>query len=135
MIFYRLENSTLEEELRVSLQQVIDQQELTHKQKSTCREFDPYLNELEFIEYFFQLEHEKNSEQMELVEAKSILADFGQRVSVIRALTVRWYLYGHKINHIIAPVPGNVDVFLQHLSFKNNFYCYRPFNDTTRHYS
>jgi hypothetical protein len=84
LIFSRLENSTFEEELRISLQQVIDQQELTHQHKSTCREFDPYLNELEFVEYFFQLEHEKNSEQMELVEAKSILADFGQRVSVIR---------------------------------------------------
>ncbi|WP_207510459.1 hypothetical protein [Longitalea luteola] len=84
LVFSRLEDSAFDADLRASFQQTIDRQEIAHQQKSTCKEFDPYLNELEFVEYFFQLEHEKNSEEMEQIEAKSIFADIGQRVSVVR---------------------------------------------------
>ena len=52
--------------------------------KSKIRELNPIENELENVDYFFRLEHEKNAELMEQAQSKSFLSMLAKNINIIR---------------------------------------------------
>lgn len=52
--------------------------------KSKIKELNPIENELENVDYFFRLEHEKNAELMEQAQSKSFLSMLAKNIHVIR---------------------------------------------------
>ena len=54
------------------------------ERKNKIKELNPLENELDQIEMFFRLEHEKQAESMEEVQSKSVFAQIAKNISVIR---------------------------------------------------
>ncbi|MBS1598462.1 MAG: hypothetical protein JST75_09550 [Bacteroidetes bacterium] len=63
------------------------------------REFDPWENELPYVELFFRLEHEMDAEAMEKASSKSVFTQIAKSISVIRGSA-----FNSEHNHQISPL-------------------------------
>lgn len=74
------------------------------KAKSECKELDPTENELEYIDLYFRLEHEKSTEMMEHAQSQTFFAQMAKTVHVIRGGA-----FNSEMNSDIAPM-GKVEL-------------------------
>jgi hypothetical protein len=80
-----LDNSKESDQIILNkLEEATKEYVVDREERSQISELNPLLNELEYVEQYFRLEHEKQTEMTEQAQSKSVFAAIAKNIHVIR---------------------------------------------------